>query len=262
MNYTYKQMLSDVINDGEYSSPRGKGIKEILNAQYLFKDPTNIIFKNKVRQTPMNYLIGELKWYFTGSNKLSDIIEYSSFWKHIANKDGTCNSAYGYRLFKDLNEHNISQWEWAYNSLIKDKDTRQAIMYIGSPKFQYESNKDLPCTSFLQFFIRKNKLHLIVNMRSNDLIKGTTFDIPFFMLLLQNMFLLLKEVYPELELGYYYHNAMSLHIYEPDFDLVEDMLKHDFDFNKIELKKPIINKHGEYDDVVLTELLNKLNENK
>ena len=135
-------------------------------------------------------------------------------------------------------------------------------MYIGSPKFQYESNKDLPCTSFLQFFIRKNKLHLIVNMRSNDLIKGTTFDIPFFMLLLQNMFLLLKEVYPELELGYYYHNAMSLHIYEPDFDLVEDMLKHDFDFNKIELKKPIINKHGEYDDAVLTELLNKLNENK
>ena len=31
MNYTYKQMLSDVINDGEYSSPRVKGIKEILN---------------------------------------------------------------------------------------------------------------------------------------------------------------------------------------------------------------------------------------
>jgi hypothetical protein len=32
MNYTYKQMLSDVIANGEYSSPRGKGIKEILNA--------------------------------------------------------------------------------------------------------------------------------------------------------------------------------------------------------------------------------------
>ena len=98
-------------------------------------------------------------------------------------------------------------------------------------------------------------------MRSNDLIKGTTFDIPFFMLLLQNMYLLLKEVYPELELGYYYHNAMSLHIYEPDFDLVEDMLNHDFEYYKIRLNRPIINKHGKHDDSVLTELLSKLNEN-
>lgn len=219
------------------------------------------MFYNKARSTPLEYLKGELIWYFTGSNKLEDILPYSSFWKLIANEDGTCNSAYGYRLFKDLNEHNESQWSWAYKSLLRDKDSRQAILYIGQPKFQYESNKDVPCTSFLQFFIRDNKLHLFTVMRSNDLIKGTTFDVPFFMLLLQNMYLLLKEHYKDLELGYYTHNAMSLHIYEQDFDLVQQMLRNPFSSKNIVLNNPIIDKDGNCNREELNKLIKVINEN-
>lgn len=259
MNNIYEQMLADVFYNGNEQTPRGKKIKELINTQYTFQNPANFIFYNKIRSTPLEYLRGELKWYFTGSNKLEDILPYSSFWKHIANEDKTCNSAYGYRLFKDLNEFNESQWSWAYKSLIKDKDSRQAIMYIGQPKFQYESNKDVPCTSFLQFFIRDNKLHLITTMRSNDLIKGTTFDIPFFMLLLQNMFLLLKEHYKDLEIGEYIHNAMQLHIYEQDFQLVDSMLQNEFKSNNlIELSNPIIDKDGSCDEDELNKLIEKL----
>lgn len=259
----YQLMLSNVYSKGLEQTPRGKKIKEILNSQYTFEDPTKFIFSNKTRSTPLDYLKGELKWYFTGQNKLEEILPYSSFWKHIANADGTCNSAYGYRLFKDLNKHNEQQWSWAYKSLLNDKDTRQAIMYIGQPKFQYQNNKDLPCTSFLQFFIRDNKLHLITVMRSNDLIKGTTFDIPFFMLLLQNMFLLLKQDYKDLELGNYIHNALSLHIYENDFEIVENMLKDEIKWSKqVELKLPIVDKDGNCDLNELNKLIESIdNEN-
>ena len=38
-------------------------------------------------------------------------------------------------------------------------------------------HKDIPCTVSLQFLIRENKLHLFVNMRSNDVFLGLPHDI-------------------------------------------------------------------------------------
>ena len=174
-------------------------------------------------------MAGELLWYFTGDNSLETISKYSGFWSDIANPDGTLNSAYGNLIFNHRGACAYTQWQWAYDSLAKDTDTRQAIMYFGGPEFQFLGVKDFVCTNNLQFFIRKNKLHLYTFMRSNDVIKGTTFDIPFFMLLQQQMWKLLKEnVYPELKLGKYVHTATSLHVYEPDFELAHTMLRNEF----------------------------------
>lgn len=225
----YEQMLFDVYETPQYTSaPRGQEIRERINTTYVLADPTSNMFTNVIRSVPKRYIAGELKWYFSGSKELVDIVDYSKFWSFIANEDKTLNSAYGHLLFKKLNKAGWTQWEWAYNSLVLDKDSRQAIMYFGGSDYQYEGNKDFVCTSFGQFLIRDNKLHFHVTMRSNDLIKGTTFDIPFFTLLQQNMLLLLKEHHPELELGHYYHNAISLHVYGNDFDLVDKMLDNKF----------------------------------
>lgn len=244
----YQRMLFDTFNNPDFiSNPRGLEIYELINTSYCLNNPTENMFTNEIRSIPKRYIAGELDWYFSGSNHLDDIVKYSKFWSVIANQDKTLNSAYGHLLFVKENKYGQTQWNWAYNSLVKDKDSRQAIMYFGGPDYQYESNKDFVCTSYGQFLIRENKLYFHVYMRSNDLIKGTTFDVPFFTVLQQNMLLLLRKHYPELQLGSYYHNATSLHIYSNDFALVLDMLKHPFMTDRLPvMKEPTINEYGDY----------------
>ncbi len=244
----YEASLRKVLIDFNcVSDPRGKKVKELINHSFVITNPYSNLFTNKARSIPIKYLAGELDWYFSGSNNANKISAYSKFWNTIQNDDGTINSAYGYLLFNKKNVHGYTQWQWNYESLLKDKNSRQAVMYLGDAGNQYEGNKDFVCTSTCSFLIRDKKLHFFVNMRSNDAIRGITFDAPFFLLLQQNMLLLLKDTYPELEMGFYYHNATSFHIYEKDFTMAERMLSHSFNESYLPpLLFPIINSDGTY----------------
>ena len=87
-------------------------------------------------------------------------------------------------------------------------------MFFNRPCFQYFDNKDFVCTLNVIFHIRDNKLYMRADMRSNDVRRGTLYDIPFFMFLQHGMYKRLKNtVYPNLELGSYIHYASSLHLY-------------------------------------------------
>ena len=178
----YSNICFELMNNPEYeTSPRGQKIKEISDAILINEDPTSNLFLNDARSVPLKYLTGELLWYFSGRNDLDFISRFSSFWKRIANSDGTCNSAYGNLLFskKDATDK-ISQFQWAYDALVKDKDSRQAIMHFNRPEHQYKKVNDFVCTLIGNFQIRDNKLNFTVDMRSNDIFFGLTFDYPFF----------------------------------------------------------------------------------
>lgn len=226
----YKNLLIEVYNHYEYeTAPRGMNIREILNCAVTIENPYSNLFKNEVRDLPMKYLKKELALYLSGRNDAKGFGEASKFWNKIANEDGTINSAYGNLIFKmDDTPGKISQWQWAFYSLIQDKDSRQAVMHFNRPCHQYLGVKDFPCTLEMIFHIRDNKLNATTVMRSNDVIKGTTFDIPFFMLVQQMMLNALKKTYPDLEMGTYTHLAHSMHLYESDFELVGKMLEKDF----------------------------------
>jgi thymidylate synthase len=226
----YSQILGEILSFPEFEvSPRGLKIREILNLCVEIYDPTSNLFLNKVRVPNPEYLAGELFWYFSGKNDLEYICEYSKFWKKIVNPDGkTLNSAYGYLLFKEKNKYGMTPWQWAYQSLIADKNTRQAIMHFNKPDFLFKEAKDVICTLNGIFNIRNDKLYFTILMRSQDEIKGRTFDVPFFTLLQQQMLNLLLSTYPNLKLGSFYHINTSSHIYESDFELVHNMICADF----------------------------------
>jgi thymidylate synthase len=63
-----------------------------------------------------------------------------------------------------------------------------------------------------------------VQMRSNDIFYGLTFDAPFFALVHQHVYLWLREKYSDLELGEYFHFADNIHFYERHFDLANQIL--------------------------------------
>ncbi len=245
----YSNILQDLIDPTKIehvSSPRYQKINENLNVCFELNDPKSCLYHNVRRSSQYNYIAAEIIYYFMGRNDLKFIEKYAKFWKHIANSDDTINSAYGYLIFKKLNLSGISQWQWALESLEKDKDTRQAFMHFNLPDHQYFSNKDQVCTLSAIFHIRENKLNFTVNMRSNDAVLGLPTDVAFFCLLQQQMLKHLKVKYPELKLGKYTHFVNSMHIYEKHFQLVMDMLNHPFDKIKMyPLDVNLIDKMGE-----------------
>lgn len=242
----YKDSLTDLYVNPEYLTyPRRFTCKENLGVTLQVEDPISCMYANSRRGSQFRYIAGELLWYFLGRNDVEYINKFSKFWKNIQNEDGTANSAYGHLIFSTKNEHGMSQYEWAIKSLIKDKDSRQAIMHFNKSEHQYFSNKDFVCTLYGIFHIRDNKLNFTVHMRSNDAILGLPTDVTFFCILQQQALNHLRENYPDLELGFYKHIDDSYHLYDRNFKLVEEMIEHEFipvEFSKV--KENFINVDG------------------
>lgn len=228
-SYVYRNVLNDLLNNPDYeTSPRGQKIREISNA-IIEIDAENNAYKNERRSSQKEYIDAEFRWYFSGSNTIEEISKHAKMWKSLVNPDGeTVNSAYGHLIFTEKNEYGISEYQWALESLKRDKDSRQAIMHFNKPKHLFFENKDQVCTMEGTFQIRDNKLNFTIVMRSNDAILGLPTDVAFFTILQMQMLSHLKKYYPGLELGTYTHIVHSLHVYERHFELVGDMLKNEF----------------------------------
>ena len=219
------------------TSPRGLKVKEKIFGQMTI-DPLRPIADFESRPFNWKYFAGELAWYLKKDRDIDYINNFSSFWKGITNP-GTneINSNYGSLVFNE-------QLDWVVNSLVKDRESRQAIMFFNRPEFQFEGNKDFVCTMYANFFIRNNKLHMKVQMRSNDMFYGLTFDAPFFSFLHQIVYHLVwskrmkngGHVNDEvLALGDYHHFADNLHFYERHFGLADKIIDGD-KYNNYSLK--------------------------
>jgi thymidylate synthase len=236
---TFISLIRDIERKGSVSQPRDLKVKELIYGQ-IDIDSTKPIANFEDRKFNFKYFAGELAWYLQKDTNIDYINKFSNFWKNITNT-GTneINSNYGALLFND-------QLAWCLDSLKKDKNTRQAIAFLNQPKYQFEGNKDFVCTMYLNFFIRDNKLNMKVQMRSNDIFYGLTFDAPFFAFVHQHMYLWLKEeAYTNLELGTYTHFADNIHFYQHHFELADKIKSNgssqiQYDMS---LKKPLFYYH-------------------
>lgn len=224
----YQLGMEELLERCMYStSPRGQKINENINSIFVLTDPTSNLFscpddRSVTHQT--GYLKRELTLYLAATNSAELFTKASAFWDKIKNSDNTINSAYGNLIFNPSLSDGRSQWEWAKDSLIKDMDSRQAIVRFNNTIHQTSDVKDFPCTLVGIFHIRNNALQLTINMRSNDIRKGFQYDLPFFTLMQYLMYLELKPYYPDLTLGSYVHIANSFHLYESDFEYAKTIV--------------------------------------
>lgn len=236
---TFSETFIDLIKQIEAykleSSPREMKVKEALMAS-MDINPTEPIADFKDRPFNFKYFAGELAWYLQRDRDVNYIEHFSKFWKGLTNPNSNqINSNYGSLVI------NNEQLGWVVDSLIKDKDSRQAIMFFNRPEFQFEGNKDFVCTLYANFFIRNNKLFMKLQMRSNDIFFGLTFDAPFFSFLHQSVYLILKQTYTDLELGTYFHFVDNIHFYERHFELAENIKQNGVGENyKMILKKKLV----------------------
>lgn len=232
---TFKQVIKHIKEQGDESQPRDLKVREVLLADFNI-DPAKPIANFKNRPFNWKYLAGELAWYLHRDRDIDYINNFSSFWKGITNPESNqINSNYGSLVIND------EQISWVVESLKRDINSRQAIMFFNRPDFQFEGNKDFVCTMYANFFVRDNALMMKVQMRSNDIFYGLTFDAPFFSFLHQSVWYILKETYPDLNIGYYFHYADNLHYYERHFEMADLILAEEETQNDgFILKKPFI----------------------
>lgn len=223
----YFSLLKKVFHNGDIVTSRGLKTKELLN-QVLYLDTYNTISVEGIRdwQDIQEYLYPELAWYMSGDRDITNILPYSKFWNQIRNADNTANSNYGDLVFYRKNIHGVTSFQWALNRLIEDKSTRKAIVLYNDRSFFFPGNKDLICNQHQNFHIRNNNLHCSVCLRSSDMVYGLTFNMPWWSFVHQTMFLILKDYYPELNLGTITAFLESVHIYENKFELVEKMIEN------------------------------------
>lgn len=226
VNEVWEKLYSILSSQGvEENSRDGEVCGELINPVIVVRDPSRNVVTSPIRNMPIRYAIGELLWYLSGSNRVSDIIPFSNAWGNLTDDGETLNSAYGYRIFEKFG---FDQWEHVKSLLKADPNTRQAVIHIKDAS--NEQTKDLPCTLTLQFLIRGGKLNLIANMRSNDVWLGFPYDAFSFTCLQMKMAMELG-----VEVGLYIHMAGSMHLYKRN-------LVGDTTGIKEKTKKPVVRK--------------------
>ena len=215
-------------------SPRGQKIKESLGVQFRIKDPRHRLPYVKARKFSMSYLIAETIWYMSANDSTEWISRYAPFWKNITDNGITANSAYGARIFKphQRTSENVIQWDYVKEELRRDPDSRRAVIHIRSAHDSIHESKDVPCTLSLQFFIRGGALHLHVSMRSSDIILGLAYDVPAFTIMQETM---ANEL--GVDLGEYVHTSNSLHCYERDFEMLNEIANSEFSYEFKPMRK-------------------------
>lgn len=219
-NKVWLDKVDELDNNGQFvSKPRGMKVKENVGDSYTVDMPAFLSLPE--RRVNYNFMFGEAFWILSGSNRVSVITKYMDRYRDFSDDNVFMSGAYGPKI--------VDQLPYITKTLKKDKDSRQALLSIWRER--PDTSKDIPCTISMQFFIRNNKLYLVVNMRSNDIVYGFTYDVFTFSMVAFAVKLLISDVYPDLELGTLTVQVGSLHLYEKHFGLVKNF-SEDVDENR------------------------------
>ena len=203
----YPLAIDALLRDGEPTSPRGIPTREILGAHLRIDQPRERILAVEGRIPNPAFAVAEALWILSGSDD-GWIFDYNSQLVRYADC-GVLRGAYGPRL-RRWGAQEDQLWR-VVDLLLRDRDSRQAVVQIFDPARDWAGAKDVPCTVGHRFFVRSGRLHLHTTMRSQDLWLGMPYDI-FANTLLQE----LMAGWLGLEVGRYDHFVDSLHLYEHD----------------------------------------------
>jgi thymidylate synthase len=168
------------------------------------------------RNMGFKFMTAEAAWILSGDNRVETIAPFSKAITKFSDDGVFFHGAYGPPV--------IDQLSYICRLLSEDQDTRQAVMTIW--RKNPGQTKDVPCTISVQWLIRDGKLHCVDNMRSSDLWLGWPYDVFNFSMLSYYIRSFL-EYYNGLkvEVGNLHLFAGSQHIYERNFQAVEDILQ-------------------------------------
>lgn len=208
----------------------GQKTIEILGASFLADEPSIFGTPNQ------EYIAAELAWYKSGSTNIYDIHgkdkEPPAAWKYAADDYGNINSNYGHLVFSDKY---YDQFSNAFSELQINPDSRRAQMIYNRPsiwvEFDEGGKSDFICTNAQTFYIRDGKLHMVSQMRSNDVVFGYKNDYAWAQALMDSFVRRWNDMeaiyskHGEIEKGDLIWQVMNLHVYSRHFHLVDPNYK-------------------------------------
>ena len=199
----------------------GQKTIELIGASFFADQPAIFGTPNQT------YIDKELQWYksqITNVNAIGGKVPEA--WKYAANDYGEVNSNYGQIIYSDKYHH---QYGRVLDELLENPDGRRASMIYNRPSIWEEYNEngksDFICTNAVTYYIRDDKLHCVVQMRSNDVVFGYKNDFAWQLYVLEDMVKDYNDCksqnYEEIKTGDIIWQVQNLHVYERHFHLVE-----------------------------------------
>jgi thymidylate synthase len=178
---------------------------EIIGALIEIKNPRARLSRSETRGKLFSSL-GELLWYLSKDNRLDFIEPYVSRYRDETEDGATVYGGYGPRLFGKKGHDQMAN----VIKLLQQRSTsRRAVIQIFESEDIATVHKEVPCTTTLQFFVRDERVDMVVTMRSNDAYFGLPHDVFCFTMLQEIIARTLGR-----DIGAYHHFAGSLHLYK------------------------------------------------
>ncbi|MDX8527753.1 thymidylate synthase [Mesorhizobium sp. MSK_1335] len=202
--------------DGRHEPQIGRGgqTAEILHATLRITDPRQRWVTS--RRPAMNpaFAIAETFWILGGR----DDAHFVNFWNpalpRFAGRSATYAGAYGRRLRQAFG---FDQIERALDALSASPSSRQVVLQIWDPRSDFPTangnpvSADVPCNVCSILKVRNSRLEWMQIMRSNDIFRGTPYNLVQFTFVQEYMAGCLG-----LEVGEFVLVADSLHAYQDD----------------------------------------------
>jgi len=178
---------------------------EIIGALIEIEQPRARLSRSETRGKLFSSL-GELLWYLSRDNRLDFIERYVPRYRDESEDGVGVYGGYGPRLF---GQRGYDQVRNVIELLRSRPTSRRAVIQIFDAQDIAAIHKEIPCTTTLQFFVRKERLDMVTTMRSNDAYLGLPHDV--------FCFTMLQEIIArslDRDIGIYRHFAGSLHLYK------------------------------------------------
>lgn len=226
----YKDLVNDVLENGDWDKDQkvrtiwADGTpaytKSVICKQIKFDNSEVPILTTK--RVAWKSSTHELLWFYIKRTSDAAYLDENNvkIWKEWTNKNNNIGKAYGYQLGKPimLKGKLTNQVQNLIDELKNNPASRRHIISLWNID-DLDQMELYPCVWNNQWMVKKGRLHLIVQVRSNDLALGNPFNI-FQYYVLQRMVAQVTGY----ELGTLTFNINDLHIYERHIEPLKEQV--------------------------------------
>ncbi len=222
---TYQGLLREIVGRGERekNARTGHEVQAVPGLHFSHDIERDGFPLLTLRKIPVKMFVAEQVWFIAGGRKPADFLrDFTKIWDSFTNPADVVTVAYGYRWRKHFGR---DQLKLLVDLLKKDPTSRHAVVVTwdpGSDGLGGTARANVPCPYSFTVNIIGGRLHFHNIVRSNDMVLGFPSDVAGFALL--QMILAQKlGVKP----GVYSHSISNAHIYDNQYEAVEELLRRD-----------------------------------
>ncbi|MFJ9893569.1 thymidylate synthase [Streptomyces sp. NPDC091280] len=200
---------------------RGNEASEVIGVGFRLTDPSQRLPYLSERRVNPVFQFAEALWYLAGRRDL-EMIGYYAPSMRASSADGIHlgGSAYGHTLFSPADGAQQSPFDQVMQLLQSETDSKRAYMPVfAANELSDRNNPDVACLTGLHLLPRDGQLHMVCNMRANDLDCGLLSDVFSFTMV---------QEYAAIQLGLrpgtYTHFIGSAHVNDRNAERVKRVL--------------------------------------